>query len=181
MLENREYHTLGSFKNKSASSSFKRVHSVCDQTVGRRKVFLEWKIINLSRKLSLTCGSNFNYYKSVHIILFLHCLMEWGTPRQPSKKISKLSFQLSVQVVCLLGQSEGKRKAFFGESKKEGHIVRLPPTVLACQKRWKVSSFVKFEIILPLLSFLLDHLTNKHRRTWISLINLWIDSKTCQK
>ena len=59
--------------------------------------------------------------------------------------------------------------------------MRLPPTVLACQKRWKVSSFVKFEIILPLLSFWFDHLTNKHRRTWISLINLWIDSKTCQK
>ena len=45
----------------------------------------------------------------------------------------------------------------------------------------EVSPFVKFEIILPLLSFLLDPLTYKHRRTWSSIINLWIDSRTCKK
>ena len=45
----------------------------------------------------------------------------------------------------------------------------------------KVSPFVKFEIILPLLCFLLDPLTNKHCRTWSSVINLWIDSRTCQE
>ena len=42
----------------------------------------------------------------------------------------------------------------------------------------KVSPFVKFEIILPLLCFLLDPLTKKHCRTWSSKINLWIDSMT---
>ena len=45
----------------------------------------------------------------------------------------------------------------------------------------KVSHFVKFEIILPLLCFLLDPLTNKHCMTWCSMVNLWIDSGTCQK
>ena len=40
---------------------------------------------------------------------------------------------------------------------------------------------VKFEIILPLLGFSLDLLTNKHFRTWIYTTNLWIDSRTCQK
>ena len=45
----------------------------------------------------------------------------------------------------------------------------------------KVSHFVKFEIILPLLCFLLDPLTNKHCRTWSSMINLWIDSRTCKE
>ena len=42
------------------------VYSVPDQTEGRRKAFLEWEGIDLSYELSLTCGHNVNYYKSVH-------------------------------------------------------------------------------------------------------------------
>ena len=45
----------------------------------------------------------------------------------------------------------------------------------------KVCPFVKFEMILPLPCFLLDSRTNKHCRTWISMINLWIDSRAYQK
>ena len=43
-----------------------QVYSVPDQTEGRRKAFLKWKSIELSYELSLTCGSNVNYYKSVN-------------------------------------------------------------------------------------------------------------------
>ena len=43
-----------------------QVYSVPGQTEGRRKAFLEWKNIDLSCELSLTCGGNVNYYKSVH-------------------------------------------------------------------------------------------------------------------
>ena len=43
-----------------------QVYSVPGQIEGRRKVFLEWASIDLSSKLSLTCWSNINYYKSVH-------------------------------------------------------------------------------------------------------------------
>ena len=43
-----------------------QVYSVPGQTEGRRKAFLEWKNIDLSYELSLTCGGNVNYYKSVH-------------------------------------------------------------------------------------------------------------------
>ena len=42
-----------------------QVHSVPGQTEGRSKAFLEWKNIDLSRELLLTCGGNINY-KSVH-------------------------------------------------------------------------------------------------------------------
>ena len=35
-----------------------RVYSVPRQTEERRKVFLEWKSIDLSSKLSLTCDGN---------------------------------------------------------------------------------------------------------------------------
>ena len=43
-----------------------QVYSVPGQTEGKRKAFLEWKNINLSYWLSLTCGGNINYYKSAH-------------------------------------------------------------------------------------------------------------------
>ena len=43
-----------------------KVCSVPGQTEGRRKALLECTSIDLSSKLSLTCGGNVNYYKSVH-------------------------------------------------------------------------------------------------------------------
>ena len=81
----------------------------------------------------------------------------------------------------LLPKLKGKERPFLEECKKWGHIARLSLRAFGSYKRWKVSPFVKFEIILPLLCFLLDLLTNKHCRTWSSMINLWIDSRTCQK
>ena len=114
------------------------------------------------------------------IILFLLCLWEQRTPWQFSKQISKLSFQLSFQIYSLLSQTEGERKAFFGGCKRD-HIVRLSKEHLVVMRNEKVSPFVKFEIILPLLCFLSDPLTNKHCKTWSSMINLWIDSRTCKK
>ena len=42
-----------------------QVYSVPGQAEGRRKAVLEWTYIDLSSKLSLTCGGNVNYYKSV--------------------------------------------------------------------------------------------------------------------
>ena len=43
-----------------------KIYSVPGQSEGKRKTFFEWKRIDLSYKLSLTCGVNINYYKSVH-------------------------------------------------------------------------------------------------------------------
>ena len=43
-----------------------QLYSLPCQTKGRRNTFLEWAIIDLSSKLSVTCGGNVNYYKSVH-------------------------------------------------------------------------------------------------------------------
>ena len=42
---------------------------VFGQTEARRKAFFEWANIDLSSKLSLTCGGNVNYYKSVHQLI----------------------------------------------------------------------------------------------------------------
>ena len=43
-----------------------QVYSVPGQTEGKRKASLEWASIDLSSKLSLRCGDNINYSKSVH-------------------------------------------------------------------------------------------------------------------
>ena len=116
------------------------------------------------------------------IILFLLCLWEQGTPWQFSKQISKLSFQLSFQIYSLLAQTEGERKAFFWKGERNGTTLRdYSQDHLVDITDEKVSPFVKFEVILPLLCFSLDPLTNKHCRTWSSTINFWRDSRTCQK
>ena len=118
----------------------------------------------------------------VFIILFLLCLWKQGTPWNFSKRISKLSFQLSLQIYSLLAQTEGARKAFFWKGERKRTTLRdYPPEHLVDITDEKVSPFVKFEIILLLLCFSLDPLTNKHCRTWSSMIILWIDSRTCQK
>ena len=55
----------------------------------------------------------------------------------------------------------------------------ITPRALGCHKRQKVSPFVKFEIMLPLLCFLLDPL--QISIAGHNMINLWINSRTCQK
>ena len=54
----------------------------------------------------------------------------------------------------------------------------ITPRALGCHKRQKVSPFVKFEIMLPLLCFLLDPL--QISIAGHNMINLWINSRTCQ-
>ena len=44
-----------------------QVYSVPGQAEGASKAFLEQKSIDLPDKLSLICGGNVNYYKSVHL------------------------------------------------------------------------------------------------------------------
>ena len=82
-----------------------QVCSVPGQTEGRRKACLEWTTIDLSSKLYLTCKANVNYSKGVH----------HPNPTLPVgiRDTQKLSFQLSVRVFSLVGQSEGKTKVFF--------------------------------------------------------------------
>ena len=64
---------------------------------------------DLSSKLYLAGGANVNYHKSVHD----------PTPTLPvGKQISKLSFQLSIEVHSV-GQTEEERRAFSKGYKKE--------------------------------------------------------------
>ena len=125
-----------------------QVYSVPGQTEGRRRAFLERKSIDLSYKLSLTCRDNVNYYKSVHHLI----------PTRENKEHRGNFQNKSVS-------SAFKCKSTFNF--QEHFVVNWDD---------KVSPFIRFEITLPLLCFLLDHVTNKHWRIWNSMINLWIDS-----
>ena len=143
-----------------------QVYPVPGQTEGGKKAFLEWTSRYLFSYLSLTCGSNVNYYKNVHHPILT--LSDGIDKTQAVFKANQYAF-LSIEYPGMFSSRGGD------------HIARLPSRTLGCHKRWKVPPFVKFETILAFLCFLLDPVTNKHSRTWISMINLWIDSKTCQK
>ena len=83
--------------------------------------------------------------------------------------------------ILFLPKLKGKEKPFLEGAKRGTTLWDYPQEHLVVMRDEKVSPFVKFEIILPLLCFLSGPLTNKHCRTWSSTINLWIDSRTCQK
>ena len=106
----------------------------------------------------------------VFIILFYS---PCGNREHPGNFQNKsVSSQLSVQLYYFLGQTEEERKNFFGACKKGTALLDYPQEHLAVTRDGKVCPSVKFEIILPLLCFLLDPLANKHCRAWSSIINL---------
>ena len=129
---NREY--SGSFQNKSVSSSFKWLLNYIlflTKRKGQRKHFWSGKAQIYTLNYLLNVGLMLAIVK-VFINLFLLCLWEEATPWQFSKQISKLFFQLSVQLYSLLGQTEEEKKVFFGGCKKGRRIVRLPPIPFGC-------------------------------------------------
>ena len=155
-------------------------YSVPGQTEGRGKAFLEWESINLSNK-SLTCEGNFNFYESVH-----HPVPTRVNRRHPdnfqNKSVSS-PFNWISMYILLFAKLKGRGWPFLkgGRRGGEGTLRDFPQEHLLVIRDEKVSPFVKFKIILFLLYFLLESLRNKHCRTWNSMINLWIDSRTYKK
>ena len=152
------------------------VCSVPGRTEGRKKTFLEWKRIYLSYKLSLTCGGNVCYYKSVH-----HPIPTPGNRKHAgnfqNKSVSS-TFSLVSRYILLLAKLE---KCLFRrvQEGRPHHEITLKST--CGHNRWKGLSFCKiWNNSTPLLFFISDPFTNKNYRTWSSMINLWIDSRTYQ-
>ena len=156
-----------------------RVHSVPGQTEGRRNTFLEWTSIILSSKLSLTCGSNVNYYKSVHHPIPILPDRIWNT-----KAVFKTNQYALLSVECRgmfsfwpkwrgeEGLFEGCKKVATLWDYPQDHLVVIRDESLYFCEIWNHPTPSLFFITSPY---------SKHCRTWISMINLWIDSKTCQK
>ena len=55
-----------------------QVYSALGTTDGRRKSYLEWNSIDLSYKVSLTCGGSVKYYESVN-----HPILTGGNREHP--------------------------------------------------------------------------------------------------
>ena len=135
--------------------------------------------------LLLTFGSNVNYYKSVHQSV-QRPIPTLPVGRGSTLKIFKIGQWTLLwiefpDIFSSFPNWRGKRDFFWKSVIMNWRGITLKDYNLVDITHGKVSPLVKFEIILSLLCLLLDPLTNKHYRTWSSLINLWIDSRTCQK
>ena len=135
--------------------------------------------------LLLTFRSNVNYYKSVH--QSVQCpIPTLPVGRGSTLKIFKIGQWILLwiefpDIFSSFPNWRGKKDLFWQSAIMNWRGTTLQDYNLVDITHGKVSPLVKFEIILSLLCLLLDPLTNKHYRTWSSLINLWIDSRTCQK
>ena len=136
-----------------------------------------WTLISYA--LSLTCGGNINCYKSVHHPIPTRKNRE--TPGNFQNKSVSSAFNWVSRYILFLAKLKGRGRPFLEGPRRGATLWDYPQEHLVVIRDEKVSPFVKFEIILPLLCFLLDPLTNKHCRTWSSMINLLIDSRAYQK
>ena len=154
-----------------------RVYSVPGQTEGGKKEgHFQVGSIDLSFKLFLTCGGNCNHYESVHHLIPTLPVGIWNT-----QAIFKTNQKVSRRYALFWAKVKERGKYFFQGARRGTTLWDYPQEHLVVIRDEKVSPFAKFEIFLPLLCFLLDTLTNKHWRTSSSMINLWIDSRTCEK
>ena len=80
--------------------------------------------------------------------------------------------------MLFLAKLKWKGRPFLERERMGGTFLDYPLEHLVVTRDEKVFRFVKFEIIKTHLCFLLDPLTNKHYKTWSSMRNLWIDSRT---
>ena len=148
-----------------------QVYSAPGQAEEWSKTFLEWKIIDLNPMNSLTCGGNVNCYKSVHHPVPTR--ENRGHAGNFQNKSVSSAFNWVSRYILFLAKLKSTRREATLQDYLQEHLVVI--------RDEKVSPFVKFEIILPLLCFLLDSPTNKHYGTWSFIINLGTDSRTFQK
>ena len=120
-----------------------QVYYFSGQTEMWNKPFLERTNMDLFSKLSLTCGSNVNHYKSAHHpIRTLHV----GTGNTLAIfKTNKLYFQLSVQIFFFLSNLKRRWRPFLEGARNGGGVVHweIIPRALGCLKRWKSLFFCK--------------------------------------
>ena len=135
---------------------------------------MEWKSIDVFYKLPLTCGCNVNYYKNVH-----HPTPTRGNREHPGnsqKKLVSSPFSWMSRCILFLTKLKGKGNPFLKGARRRATLLDQPQEHLIVIRNEKVSLFLKSEIVLPLLCFLLDPLTNQHCRIWGAMIKFWIDS-----
>ena len=167
---NREYPS--NFQSKSVS--VKLFFQVSAQVKWKGRHFWSGrKHIDLSSKLSITYASNINYYKSVYRPI--PTLSVRKSVHNPIPNLSVRTgnilaiFKTNQQTLLSLEfpdifsscpNGRGKKDLSWKGSTRGTTFWDYLQEYLVVIRDKKVSPFVKFEIILPLLCFLLDSLTN---------------------
>ena len=151
--------TLVALKTHQEAIFSNKVYSVPGQTEGRRKTFLEWKSMDLSSKLPLKCWGNVNYHKSAHhpIPTLPGAIGNKHTGCFQSKSVSS-PFNWVPRCITFLAKLERRRRPFLEGTRRWVTLWDYTQEHLFVIRDKKISSFVKFEIILPHLCFLLDPL-----------------------
>ena len=117
-------------------------------------------------------------FKAIFITLFLLSLWGYGITYQFSKQIRNLFFQTSIQVYYLIVQADGRGMVFFSfpgsRSEDRGFMPHeiTPKSTRLSRETKKVSRFVKLEIVLTPLCYLIHPIINKFSRAWSFLINV---------
>ena len=115
-------------------------------------------------------GSNVNYYKSVHYPIPSRGNEEY--PGNFQNKSTSSPFNWVSRYILFLPKLKGRGRPFLRGARRETALSDYFQQYFVVIRDEKVSPFVEFEIILPLLCFLLNPLTNKHCRAWSFMINL---------
>ena len=142
----------------------------------------ESSIYPLNYLLPTYRGNVINYYRTKCSSAYSYSAC--GNKEHPSNfqyKSVNSPFNWVSRYILFLPKLKGKERYFRKGAKMKRRGTTLQDYNLVDIRHEKVSLFVKFEIILLLLCFLLEPLTNKHCGTWSSMINFSIDSRTCQK
>ena len=107
--------------------------------------------IELSYKLSLTCGGNINYYKNVH-----HPIPTHGNREHPgnfqNKSLSS-AFNWVSRYILFLTKLKGRGRPFLKGAKRGVTLWDYSQEHLLVIRDQKVPHFMKFKIILPLFCF----------------------------
>ena len=128
---------------------------------------MEWKSTDLSCKLSLTCGGNINYYKSVRHPIPIRENREHPGNFQNKSVISHFNWVSGY--ILFLTKLNRKGRPFLEDARRGGHIVRLPSKAPGCHKRLKGLSFCEIWNNSTASFFLLDPLqirTTGHGVLW---------------
>ena len=148
LCENTEY--PGSFENRLVSSYFKWVPNYILFLAKLEREGRPFWSIDLSSKLSLTCGKNVNYYKSVH-----HPIPTRRNREHYGNFKNKSVRSLFTRYISFLTKLKKRGRPFLQDARRGRDCeITLKSTWLSLEMK-KSSLLWKFEIILPVL-FLLD-------------------------
>ena len=119
----------------------------------------------------------------IKVFIILLLLVGIGNTLAISKTNQQVLLSISFQMryILFLAKLKGRGKPFLEGARQEVTLWDYLQEHLVVIRDEKISPFVKLETILPLLYFFSTPLQVSTAAHGVSMLNLWIDSRTCQK